>query len=142
MPAPLSGVSSVEVVLGIAEEASQGRSFDEQSLREPLALSMARSAAVGSSQALSQTEMESIVETICKTEQTKYVIGFGLRHSFGESGAGLRAQRRGNCREYLSVSARDSDYAVCFFRNGRRKRRSRPGLRVGKAACGLRPAGD
>ena len=36
----------MEVVLGIAEEASQGRSFDEQSLREPLALSMARSAAV------------------------------------------------------------------------------------------------
>lgn len=72
VPAPLSGVSSVEVVLGIAEEASQGRSFDEQSLREPLALSMARSAAVGSSQALSQTEMESIVADLFRCSEPSF----------------------------------------------------------------------
>ncbi len=72
VPAPLTGVCSVEVVLGIAEEASQGRSFDEQSLREPLALSMARSAAVGSSQALSQTEMESIVADLFRCSEPSF----------------------------------------------------------------------
>ena len=72
VPAPLTGVSPVEVVLTLADDVSQGQAFDEKSLREPLALSMARSAAVSGTQALSQQEMENIVADLFRCSEPSF----------------------------------------------------------------------
>lgn len=70
VPAPLAGVSPADVVLSLLEEAHEGLSAD--ALRSPLALSMARSAAVGSSQPLGQAEMESIVADLFRCEAPSF----------------------------------------------------------------------
>ncbi|MDE6611769.1 MAG: DNA mismatch repair endonuclease MutL [Muribaculaceae bacterium] len=72
VPSMLTGVSPVEVVLSLAEDASHGQSLGVDTLREPLALSMARSAAVGSAQPLTATEMENIVADLFRCAEPSF----------------------------------------------------------------------
>ncbi|MCM1066339.1 MAG: DNA mismatch repair endonuclease MutL [Muribaculaceae bacterium] len=70
VPAPLTGVSPVEVLLAIIEDADAGPGGE--ALHRPLALAMARSAAVGATQALSRADIESIVADLFRTAEPSF----------------------------------------------------------------------
>lgn len=60
-PAALQGVSPTEVLLTLLDDVAQTGSPDACALRRPLALSMARNAAIEAGQSLSTAEMDRIV---------------------------------------------------------------------------------
>lgn len=70
VPAPLAGVSPVDVVLELLGDA--GSASGAEALQSPLALSMARHAAVANGQTLSAGEMESIVADLFRCSEPSF----------------------------------------------------------------------
>ena len=70
VPAPLAGVSPVEVILDLLGDA--GAASGIEALQSPLALSMARHSAVSNGQTLSAGEMENIVADLFRCSEPSF----------------------------------------------------------------------
>lgn len=72
VPASLSGGKAVEALLGILEDVSADILIDSVAFRSPVALAMARSAAISSSQTLTPAEMESIIADLFRCTESSF----------------------------------------------------------------------
>ena len=72
VPASLSGGKAVEALLGILEDVSSDILIDSVAFRSPVALAMARSAAISSSQTLTPAEMESIIADLFRCTESSF----------------------------------------------------------------------
>lgn len=72
VPAPLTSVSPLETLMSLLEDIAERGEADAASLRAPLALSMARNAAVEAGQPLSASEMESIVADLFRCDEPSH----------------------------------------------------------------------
>lgn len=71
-PAPLSGVSPVEVILTVLDRLAQEGDSDPGAIKAPLALAMARAGAVKSHQQLTQTEMDALIADLFRCAEPDY----------------------------------------------------------------------
>ncbi len=72
VPAPLEGVSPTETLLTMAEELSDTGGEPAENLRGPMALALARSAAIKSGQQLSQAEIEGLVADLFRCAEPSF----------------------------------------------------------------------
>ena len=71
-PAPLSGVSPVEVILTVLDRLALEGDSDAGAIKAPLALAMARAGAVKSHQQLSRAEMDAIIADLFRCAEPDY----------------------------------------------------------------------
>ena len=69
VPSPLTSVSPIETIMSIIEDITERGEADAETLRKPLALAMARSAAVPPGQPLSAPEMDRIVADLFRCSE-------------------------------------------------------------------------
>ena len=69
VPSPLTSVSPLETVMSIIEDITERGEADAETLRKPLALAMARSAAVQPGQPLSAADMDRIVADLFRCSE-------------------------------------------------------------------------
>lgn len=69
VPSPLTSVSPLETIMSIIEDITERGEADVETLRKPLALAMARSAAVQPGQPLSAAEMDRIVADLFRCSE-------------------------------------------------------------------------
>lgn len=72
VPASLSGGKAVEALLGILEDVAADILVDSVAFRSPVALAMARSAAISASQTLTPAEMESIIADLFRCTESSF----------------------------------------------------------------------
>lgn len=72
VPASLSGGKAVEALLGILEDVAADVLVDSVAFRSPVALAMARSAAISASQTLTPAEMESIIADLFRCTESSF----------------------------------------------------------------------
>lgn len=72
VPASLSGGKAVEALLGILEDVAADILVDSVAFRSPVALAMARSAAISASQILTPAEMESIIADLFRCTESSF----------------------------------------------------------------------
>lgn len=71
-PAPLSGVSPVEVIFAVLDRLAQEGDSDAGAIKAPLALAMARAGAVKSHQQLTQAEMDALIADLFRCTEPDY----------------------------------------------------------------------
>ena len=72
VPASLSGGKAVEALLSILEDVSADVLIDPVAFRSPVALAMARSAAISGTQSLTPAEMESIIADLFRCSESSF----------------------------------------------------------------------
>ena len=72
MPASLSSVKAMEALYAILEEVEADVLVDASAFRSPVALAMARSAAISASQTLTPAEMESIIADLFRCAEPSF----------------------------------------------------------------------
>jgi len=72
VPAALSGGKAVEALLSILDDVSADVLVDREAFRSPVALAMARSAAISGSQNLTPAEMETIIADLFRCPESSF----------------------------------------------------------------------